>query len=60
MPISWQGTLQQYAGRLHKQFESKREVQVYDYVDAQIPMFMRMYSKRLKGYKDMGYSETRK
>lgn len=42
MPISWQGTLQQYAGRLHRQFDSKREVQVYDYVDVQIPMFMRM------------------
>jgi superfamily II DNA or RNA helicase len=60
MPISWQGTLQQYAGRLHRQFDSKREVQVYDYVDVQVPMFMRMYSKRLKGYKDMGYSETKK
>jgi superfamily II DNA or RNA helicase len=48
--MSWQGTLQQYAGRLHRQFDSKREVQVYDYVDIQVPMFKRMYSKRLKGY----------
>ncbi|HEY0827678.1 MAG TPA: DEAD/DEAH box helicase family protein, partial [Bacilli bacterium] len=57
MPISWQGTLQQYAGRLHRQYEAKREVQVYDYVDVQVPMFMRMYRKRLKGYQSMGYSQ---
>jgi hypothetical protein len=50
------GTLQQYAGRLHRQYETKQVVQVYDYVDIQVPMFMRMYNKRLKGYKDMGYS----
>lgn len=57
MPISWQGTLQQYAGRLHRLYEGKREVQVYDYVDVHVPMFMRMYSKRLKGYHTMGYSQ---
>jgi superfamily II DNA or RNA helicase len=57
MPISWQGTLQQYAGRLHRQYEGKREVQVYDYVDIHVPMFMRMYNKRLKGYQAMGYSQ---
>lgn len=57
MPIAWHGTLQQYAGRLHRQFESKQEVHVYDYVDVEVPVFMRMYRKRLKGYKDMGYSE---
>jgi len=33
MPISWKGTLQQYAGRLHRLFEGKSEVQIYDYVD---------------------------
>jgi superfamily II DNA or RNA helicase len=57
MPIAWHGTLQQYAGRFHRQFESKKEVLVYDYVDVEVPVFMRMYRKRLKGYKDMGYSE---
>ncbi|UOF90089.1 hypothetical protein LSG31_19840 [Fodinisporobacter ferrooxydans] len=57
MPISWKGTLQQYAGRLHRLYEGKHEVQVYDYVDIQVPTFMRMYKKRLKGYHAMGYSE---
>ncbi|MFC4770147.1 TOTE conflict system archaeo-eukaryotic primase domain-containing protein [Effusibacillus consociatus] len=56
-PISWKGTLQQYAGRLHRLYEGKHEVQIYDYVDTQVPMFMRMYKKRLKGYHSMGYSE---
>ncbi|WP_281426061.1 DEAD/DEAH box helicase [Crassaminicella profunda] len=55
MPISWKGTLQQYAGRLHRQYDSKEVVKIFDYVDKNIPMFMRMYERRLKGYKSMGY-----
>jgi superfamily II DNA or RNA helicase len=56
MPISWQGTLKQYAGRLHRLNDGKKLVQVYDYVDESIPVLMRMYEKRKKGYKVMGYS----
>ncbi len=56
MPISWRGTLQQYAGRLHRLHDKKREVQIYDYVDVHVPMLMRMYAKRVNGYKAMGYS----
>jgi len=56
MPISWKGTLQQYVGRLHRLHESKRVVQVYDYVDAHVPMLARMYARRLKGYSALGYS----
>lgn len=56
MPISWQGTLKQYAGRLHRLNDGKKLVQVYDYVDENIPVMMRMYEKRKKGYKAMGYS----
>lgn len=55
MPISWRGTLQQYVGRLHRLHDDKRVVQVYDYVDEQVPMLMRMYTKRLAGYKAIGY-----
>jgi superfamily II DNA or RNA helicase len=57
MPISWKGTLQHYAGRLHRMYESKREVQIYDYVDQEVPKLMRMYAKRRKGYLAMRYSE---
>lgn len=55
MPISWRGTLQQYAGRLHRLHDNKRVVQIYDYVDVNVPVLMRMYEKRLKGYSAIGY-----
>ena len=55
MPISWHGTLQQYVGRLHRIHHGKTIVRVYDYVDAQVPMLARMYEKRLKGYRAIGY-----
>ena len=58
LPISWKGTLQQYAGRLHRSYEGKRVVQVYDYVDANVPVLGRMYGRRLRGYKAMGYVVT--
>ena len=55
MPISWRGTLQQYVGRLHRIHDNKQVVQVYDYIDIQVPMLVRMYKKRLKGYESIGY-----
>lgn len=55
MPLSWKGTLAQYAGRLHRTYSGKSDVQIYDYVDIHIPVLDRMYGKRLKGYKDLGY-----
>ena len=55
MPVSWKGTIQQYAGRLHRLYEGKKEVQVYDYVDVHVEMLERMYAKRLKGYAAIGY-----
>ena len=55
MPISWKGTLQQYAGRLHRLFKTKKEVRIYDYVDIQIKMLEKMYQRRLNGYASMGY-----
>ena len=56
MPISWRGTLQQYAGRLHREHADKHEVRIYDYVDANVPTLQRMFSKRMRGYRAMGYS----
>jgi superfamily II DNA or RNA helicase len=55
MPISWRGTLQQYVGRLHRIHHGKKVVRVFDYVDANVPMLARMYEKRLKGYRAIGY-----
>jgi len=56
LPVSWRGTVQQYAGRLHRLHERKREVRIYDYVDAAVPMLARMHQKRLRGYAAIGYS----
>jgi superfamily II DNA or RNA helicase len=55
MPISWKGTLQQYAGRSHRLYEGKKEVRVYDYVDVHVATLEKMYQKRLKGYAAIGY-----
>jgi len=55
MPISWKGTLQQYVGRLHRQYYGKQEVRVYDYVDQNLPVLRKMYERRLRGYKAIGY-----
>ena len=54
MPISWKGTLQQYVGRLHRLHDNKQEVRVYDYVDVQVPILEKMFTKRQSGYKHMG------
>ncbi|MGL5977568.1 MAG: TOTE conflict system archaeo-eukaryotic primase domain-containing protein, partial [Erysipelotrichaceae bacterium] len=55
MPISWSGRVSQYVGRLHRNYEGKKEVQIYDYVDVHIPVLERMYQKRLSTYHSLGY-----
>src|SRR6202043_3806840 len=56
LPVSWQGTVRQYAGRLHRLHPGKEDVRIYDYVDAEVPVLARMYEKRLRGYRAMGYT----
>jgi superfamily II DNA or RNA helicase len=55
MPISWRGTLAQYAGRLHRLHAPKRDVIIYDYVDENEPMLAKMATKRELGYRSLGY-----
>jgi superfamily II DNA or RNA helicase len=55
MPVSWTGTLQQYAGRLHREHASKTNVRVIDFVDTGHPALLRMWDKRQRGYRAMGY-----
>lgn len=55
MPVSWKGTLQQYAGRLHREHASKTRVRIIDFVDAGHPALLRMWDKRQRGYRAMGY-----
>jgi len=59
MPISWRGTLSQYAGRLHRRHASKRDVVIYDYVDENEPMLMKMATKRESRYRSLGYRPVR-
>jgi superfamily II DNA or RNA helicase len=56
LPISWKGTLAQYAGRLHRPHPAKKEVRIFDYVDRGVPMLERMFEKRLRGYRALGYA----
>jgi superfamily II DNA or RNA helicase len=55
LPVSWKGTLMQYAGRLHRHHPEKREIRVYDYVDRDVPMLAKMFERRMRGYRAMGY-----
>lgn len=55
VPISWKGTLQQYAGRLHREHADKTRARVIDFVDAGHPALLRMWDKRRRGYQAMGY-----
>ncbi len=54
-PVAWKGVVEQYAGRLNRDYAGKENVQIYDYVDMHIPVFDKMYTKRLKAYKRIGY-----
>lgn len=55
-PVSFGGRLEQYVGRLHRDYEGKKDVIVYDYIDSHIRVFENMYSKRLRTYRRLGYS----
>ena len=55
MPVSWKGTLQQYAGRLHREHATKTNVRIIDFVDTGHPALLRMWEKRQRGYRAMGY-----
>ena len=56
LPVSWRGTIAQYAGRLHRLSDGKREVQIYDYADLDVPMLARMFDRRCRGYEAIGYT----
>ncbi len=55
LPVSWRGTIAQYAGRLHRLHDQKREVRVYDYADLNVSMLARMFDRRCRGYEAVGY-----
>lgn len=55
IPVSWKGIVEQYAGRLHRDYPEKHEVRIYDYVDIHVPLCELMYRRRIKGYAAIGY-----
>jgi superfamily II DNA or RNA helicase/very-short-patch-repair endonuclease len=56
LPVSWRGTIAQYAGRLHRLYDGKRAVRIYDYADLNVPMLARMFDRRCRGYEAIGYT----
>lgn len=57
MPISFKGRLVQYAGRLHRKHQGKKEIRVFDFIDENLPVAMSMLRRRAPAYKEMGYVE---
>lgn len=56
LPVSWRGILAQYAGRLHRLHDMKKEVVIYDYADLKVPLTAKMYERRCHGYRAIGYA----
>ena len=56
MSMSWKGTLQQYAGRVHRQQSGKTSVRIIDWLDLSHPITQRMWERQLRGYRTMGYA----
>ncbi len=54
-PVSGENVVEQYVGRLNRDYDGKENVIVYDYVDSHIPKFDKMYAARLRAYKKIGY-----
>jgi superfamily II DNA or RNA helicase len=57
LPISWKGTLVQYTGRLHRPHPRKTDVRIFDYVDRAVPMLQKMFERRLRAYRAIGYEQ---
>ena len=58
LPVSWKGTLVQYADRLHRQRPGKTETRIYDYADVAVPVLSRMLERRLRGYRSLAYERS--
>lgn len=56
MPIAWEGNVEQYAGRLLRTYEGKHNITIIDYIDSHVPILDKMFRKRLKAYKKIGYT----
>jgi superfamily II DNA or RNA helicase len=55
MPLSFEGRLIQYAGRLNRSAPGKTEILVHDYVDSYCAVSLKMYRGRVSVFRKMGY-----
>lgn len=55
MPMKFKGRVSQSVGRLHREYDEKKYIYVYDYVDTYVKQLDNMFKSRLKTYKDEGY-----
>lgn len=55
-PLSFEGRMVQYAGRIHRLAEGKTKVQIIDFVDSYSAMLLKMYRNRVNAYRKMGYT----
>jgi superfamily II DNA or RNA helicase len=58
LPVAWKGTITQYAGRLHRPASGKHDARIYDYIDSDTAVLQRMYEKRERTYRALGYTIT--
>ena len=54
-PLSFEGRLIQYAGRIHRESADKKSAQIIDFVDSYSAMLLKMYRSRVPTYRKMGY-----
>jgi len=55
LPISFEGRVEQYAGRLHRDHAGKTNVRIFDYVDSSHPVLKKMFERRCVKYRKLGY-----
>lgn len=55
-PVAFAGRLEQYVGRISRDYPGKQNMVVYDYVDSHIRIFDHQYNKRLAAYKKIGFT----
>ena len=54
-PASGEPLVEQFLGRINRDYEFKESAIVYDYVDLHISFFNNMYKKRLRAYRKIGF-----
>ena len=54
-PVSGEPLVDQFLGRINRDYKYKQSAIVYDYVDSHIHYFNNMYKKRLSAYRKIGF-----